>query len=157
IGDGATANVVAGNYLGTDASGTLALGNANGVTMVIGASGNLVGGTDDRARNLIAGNTFNGVGIAFSSNGNTVEGNYIGTDVTGRTALGNSLAGVSEFEAFNNTIGGTERHAGNLISGNFYGLRLEVGGQNVVQGNYIGTDVTGTRAVGNVFGISAPG
>ncbi len=83
--------------------------------------------------------------------GNVIEGNFIGTDVTGNTALGNQF-GVHIFSGANNTIGGTPLGAANLISGNTSDGVLISGGTstgNLVQGNFIGTNVAGSAALGN--------
>ena len=73
------ANLVEGNYIGTDANGTAALGNVS-VGIEIFASGNTVGGTMPGARNVISAN--HEFGIFLNDIGNVVEGNYIGTDAT---------------------------------------------------------------------------
>ncbi len=173
-----TGNVVQGNFIGTDRTGTTAydsggnpLGNLrHGVSLHDGAQNNTVGGVAFGAGNVISGNAVDG--INFDDEGiapvgkNLVEGNYIGTDVTGTLVsspsgypLGNGfLSGGGNgvdlaFTTFGdpgNTIGGTAFGAGNVISGNVNDGVLIVGGRTVgtlVQGNYIGTDVTGTQAV----------
>jgi hypothetical protein len=144
-GSGATGNLVEGNRIGTNAAGTAALGN--GVSgVVIFAAGNTVGGAAAGAGNLLSGNTDNGVDL--DGGGNLVQGNLIGTDVTGTAALGNGGDGVASFAA-GNTIGGTTAGSGNVISGNKgHGVSLVAGGA-VVQGNWIGTDITGSAALGN--------
>jgi autotransporter-associated beta strand protein len=155
ITKGTTGNLVEGNYIGTDVIGTTPLSNAdNGVVISGGAANNTIGGTMAGARNVISGNHFDGVAIFNSgTTGNLVQGNYIGTDVTGTTALGNGDEGVIIFgSAANNTIGGTATGARNLISGNgIDGVDILDSGttDNVVQGNYIGTNSTGTIALGN--------
>ncbi|MCH8814922.1 MAG: hypothetical protein IH957_07470 [Chloroflexi bacterium] len=148
----ATANMVQGNFIGTNAGGTGALGNSSsGVLIAINASNNTIGGTTPAARNIISANS-KGVSIGSGTTGNVVQGNFIGTDVTGTTALGNSTEGVNITAANNNTIGGTTPGAGNVISGNG-NIGVIIGGQastgNVVQGNLIGTDITGTANLGN--------
>jgi titin len=163
--DGASGISIAGNYIGTKATGAAAVPNGgNGVNITDGASNVTVGGTMPAARNVISANTGNGVVIQGSS-GNVVQGNYIGTDVTGTVALGNGGSGVVVSGGSNNTIGGTDSNApgaplagaGNLISGqaNFGAIGIALGGTsgNVIQGNYVGTDVTGTHAVPNMFGV----
>src|SRR5262249_41448146 len=119
------------------------------------ASGNTIGGTSPAARNIISGSVFSGVAFLGGSN-NVVQGNYIGTDVMGATALGNQ-GGVWIDGSTGNTIGGTAPGAGNLISGhrgfgvevtsNQFGLGPSTG--NNVLGNYIGTDASGTLALAN--------
>jgi titin len=153
-GTGATDNLIQGNYIGTDASGTSEVSNGlRGITVANGASNNRIGGTDAGAGNLLSGNLQNGVELTGdSTTGNVLQGNLIGTDATGTRALPNHLRGVGiSYGAFNNTVGGTTAGARNIISGNLQnGVLLDANTSgNVVQGNYIGTDVTGTAAVPN--------
>ena len=153
IGSGARDNVIRGNYFGTDASGTVALGNhADGVWIGRGAQGNVVGGATAAERNVISGNGSSGVVIDGGLR-NTVQGNYIGTDVTGTRALGNRsmgvvLAGGAQY----NRIGGDAPGDRNVISGNqgggLYAAQAETR-FNTVGGNYIGTDASGTAALAN--------
>jgi hypothetical protein len=138
-------NRVQGNLIGTDASGTVALGNFIGVLVGNPVGGNTIGGTASGAGNVISGNQASGVLLA--SNGNIVQGNLIGTDITGTQALGNNN-GLS-LQGSNNTIGGTASGAGNVISGNRANGILSFGTSEVIQGNFIGTDITGTQALGN--------
>jgi titin len=152
FGNGTTSNLVQGNFIGTDSSGTKALGNGgSGVSISSGATNNTIGGTSAAARNVISANAREGVTI-WIANQNLVQGNYIGTDRTGTKALGNSSVGVVLFgAATNNTIGGTAAGAGNVISANSGGLAIVGNGtmNNLVQGNFIGTDSSGTAALGN--------
>jgi hypothetical protein len=149
----ATLNQVQGNLIGTDASGAVPVPNSTGVLIDGGsASNNTIGGTADGARNIVSGNTLEG--IAISSSGNLVQGNFIGADVTGVQALANAI-GVSIGGA-GNTVGGTDAGAGNLISGNtIYGVFISDTGAtlNRIQANLIGTDVTGTAALANGYGV----
>ena len=118
VGTGATGNEVLGNFIGTTADGTGDLGNRNGVNISI-ASNNTIGGTTSASRNVISGNSFNGVAIQDSrATGNEVLGNFIGTTADGSAALGNGDNGVSVGGAPNNTIGGTASGAGNRIAHN---------------------------------------
>ncbi|MDH3216760.1 MAG: Ig-like domain-containing protein, partial [Candidatus Krumholzibacteria bacterium] len=150
-----TAILVQGNFIGIDATGTTALGNgASGVVITSGASNNTIGGTVEGARNIISGNPFQGVQVDGSNN--IVQGNYIGTDATGMAAIGNGQVGVwMRAGASDNLIGGTTAGARNVISANGEdGVNfgdVELGTENnIVQGNYIGTDATGTGPLGNV-------
>lgn len=144
-------SVISGNFIGTDRAGTAALANGSGglggVILVGGASDNTVGGTTPAARNLISGNIGNGVELG-SGSGNTVQGNLIGTDLTGTIALGNTGRGVNT-TGTNTLIGGPMVDARNVISGNNRGVDLFGGSNHTVQGNFIGTDVTGTVALSN--------
>jgi hypothetical protein len=149
---GSTGNQAQGNRIGTDVTGTVAMGNSSsGVQIRESAAGNLVGGTGPAARNVISANGSDGVKI-YGANGNDILGNYIGTDVTGMAALGNSLSGVLVENGSNNRIGGTEDGAGNLISGG-HGDGVVIVGSfsigNEVLGNRIGTDATGAPTLGN--------
>ncbi len=153
-GVSSSSNTVEGNYIGTDTSGTLDLGNTqNGVTIVSGASSNVLGGTAASRRNIISGNDSVGINIQDTNTiSNRVEGNFIGTDITGQAPLGNTVEGiVVGNSATNNVIGGTVTGARNLISANL-GDGVSVWGSstrdNAFQGNYIGTDITGTVVAG---------
>jgi CSLREA domain-containing protein len=159
-GVASTGNQVQGNFIGTDAAGAVALGNSGRGVFIFGAPNNLIGGTAAGARNVISGNNVNGVLILDSGAAmNQVQGNFIGTDVTGRLDRGNTLDGVSIAGAPNNTIGGTAAGAGNLISGNDgNGVAISSSTGNQVQGNLIGTDATGTADLGNTGdGVSISG
>ncbi|HEX7333081.1 MAG TPA: SBBP repeat-containing protein [Pyrinomonadaceae bacterium] len=146
-------NVIQGNYLGVDATGTQPRPNNTGI-LLFDSSNNLIGGTTAAARNVISGNVVHGAEIG--GNNNIVQGNFIGTNAAGTAALANGASGVEiPFSArTNNLIGGTAPGSGNLISGNQRGIRIESEG-NTIQGNLIGTDLTGTKKVGNSTGIEA--
>jgi hypothetical protein len=149
-------NVVQGNYLGTDVTGTNNLGNTGSGVYILQSSGNLIGGTNAAARNVISGNVH---GIYIDDNslpdtgtGNLVQGNYIGVTATGTKALGNTNNGVYIVTAPGNVIGGTLPGSGNLISGNaLSGIFISGAGANgnLIQGNLIGTDLSGTLAISN--------
>jgi len=148
---GATNNKIEGNYIGTDASGSTALGNSQYGVYIDDADGNVVGGTTPGARNVISGNGRSGVYSIFA-NDNRVEGNHLGTDASGQVNLGNSHHGVSITYGEGNVVGGTTPGARNVISGNsFYGVNIERSEAtgNRVEGNYIGTDASGSEALGN--------
>ncbi|TAD88582.1 MAG: hypothetical protein EA000_06485 [Oscillatoriales cyanobacterium] len=111
-------NIIEGNFIGTDVTGTLDLGNLySGIS--ISTPNNLIGGTTVKARNIISGNDNVGIYITESTaNNNLIQGNYIGSDVTGTKDLGNTNNGIAILDASNNTVGGTTINAGNLIFGN---------------------------------------
>ncbi len=112
-------NVVQGCFLGTDATGTLDRGNAtNGI--FISSANNLIGGTTPAMRNVISGNDQDGVALGFAAGANNlVQGNFIGTDLNGTAALGNSGQGVRiDSGASGNSIGGTAAGAANIIAFN---------------------------------------
>jgi hypothetical protein len=146
-----------GNYIGTDKSGTSDLGNSGEGVIIVDARDNAIGGTAAGAANVISGNNRNGVQIqdGFSPGiptGNEVQGNFIGTNVSGAQPLGNSLGGVSVDDASSNTVGGTEPGARNIISGNIAeGVLIQNTDAtgNKIEGNFIGTNVSGTQPLGN--------
>ena len=145
VSSGAIGTGIQGNFIGTDASGMLDLGN-NGFGVFLGSGTNAVGGTVPAARNIIAGNGNNGIRITVG--GNVVRGNFVGVGATGTNALPN-LLGIY-IASDQNFIGGTMAGAGNVVSGNSSdGIEVVNASRNTIQGNMIGTDPTGTRAVGN--------
>jgi hypothetical protein len=151
--EGASGNAVLGNFVGTDATGMLDRGNQwAGVYLWSNTANNTVGGTVAGARNIVAGNGWYGVRIEAGGNGNTVLGNYIGTDRTGTSGLGNAWNGVRLEDTSNNTVGGTTPGAGNVIAANGWeGVGISGTGSagNQVLGNYIGTDASGADTLGN--------
>jgi hypothetical protein len=149
-GSGATGNRVAGNFIGTDATGTQDPGNAGVGVYVEDAPGNTIGGTAVAARNVISGNAY-GIGIGGAAKGTTVAGNYVGTDASGTRDLGNSQYGVAGEGGSNSDIGGTTIATRNVISGNNAGgIGFAASGVRIA-GNYVGTDASGTEALGNTF------
>ena len=124
---------------------------------VAGASEGLAiatSGSGSTIRGLVI-HSFDGPGIFLTdeSDGNRIECNFIGTDVTGTIDLGNLFSGITmSIASSSNTIGGSTLAARNLISGNDdSGISISGSGStdNRVQGNFIGTDVTGRDALGN--------
>jgi hypothetical protein len=156
------------NFLGTDPTGTQAAGNDGNGVQIYNADNNLVGGAVPHARNILSGNgNYNenkqGVGFAITGgNGNRVQGNYVGTDVSGNLKVSNSYgAFVTGRE---NQIGGDEPGQGNVISGN--------GGPPNEFGHCVGVGLTiqqlysvdlaealtnNTRLKGNLVGTNASG
>jgi parallel beta-helix repeat protein len=144
-------NQIIGNYIGTDRTGTVRLGNTyDGIQLRLGASNNQIGDGTAGGRNIISGNGARGIVANETSAGNTIIGNYIGTDATGANALGNADAGVWIQDAVSTArIGGTTAGERNVISGNTGpGIALN-SSNNVVQGNYIGCDGTGSTKLAN--------
>lgn len=157
-GSNAIGNVIQGNYLGTSPAGTLSISNHNGIS-IVGANGNIIGGTAPGAGNLISGNRNFGINLSTVS-GTVIQGNKVGTDPAGMSALPNGTPGTGggislttgSSAATNNLIGGASAAARNLISGNLDN-GLSIGGlnasNNVVQGNYIGVAADGQTPLGN--------
>src|SRR5262249_13652790 len=94
-------NIVAGNFLGTDATGTVTTGFGNASGVQVNGNNNTIGGTTAGDRNVISGNQFGGVRISGAGPGqgagNVVQGNYLSTDVSGTQPLGNGEVGVTIF------------------------------------------------------------
>ena len=153
-------NLIQCNFLGTNSAGTATAGlAADGVRISATSSNNIIGTDGDGISdvtegNLIAGST-NGIFISPGCNSNTIAGNLIGTDITGMNALPNDN---SVFIQSDNNIVGTngdgtsDTEERNIIAGGSYGLRIQTDG-NIIAGNYIGTDITGTNALGNNINI----
>lgn len=148
---GSAGNGIVGNYIGTNASGTAALGNSNCGIRIVDAPDNVIGGTTGNLRNIISGNGGDGVQIQdASATGNKLQGNFIGVDVSGNVKLGNSGDGVRVINASTVMVGGVATGSRNIISGNSRGLTIQGNSTgSVIQGNYVGTDTTGTIALGN--------
>jgi len=152
-GAAATHNLVIGNYIGLDKGGLTAAGNRHGVTIEQGASENRIGTGQIGDRNIISGNDGYGVIISATSHSNQVAGNFVGPDSTGNNGPGNQLGGILvKDNAHDNLIGAEDLTLGNLISGN-QGIGIELRGtgvtDNTVNGNLIGTNLSGRYKLGN--------
>ena len=147
--NGLMSNLVQGNLIGTDRTGTVALGNASEGVLMSQAQGNTIGGSAPGSGNLISGNR---IGISLNDSvTNRIAGNFIGPNTTGNAAVPNNYGIRVSGGSAGNTIGGTTAAERNIISGNSsHGVVL---GSNTVgqkvEGNYIGTDVTGMNPLGN--------
>ncbi len=134
IGD-SNDNPITGNLIGTDPSGTTAMGSFFEGVLVNGMSGTTVGGTSPSTRNVISGNGSGGVLIMGGATSTTVSGNYIGVASDGQTAFGNGSNGPSS---------GVEASSG--ATGTIIG-----GTAATVQGNRIGTNAVGDAVVSNAL------
>jgi parallel beta-helix repeat protein len=138
-------NLVAGNFIGTDVSGTAALPNGGYGVDVMGRD-NVIGGPDLAARNVISGNPVE-VRVETGT-GNEIQGNRIGTNAAGTAGLGANTGVLIE------TSGNVLRD--NLISDELVGVAVW-GDDNTLQGNSVGTNVDGSAALGNSYGIQVKG
>ena len=159
--DGADAVHIEGCFVGTDPAGATGEGNtAGGVVITSGATNVTVGGNTPAARNLISNNGVDQIVVGLENGnggaGHVLAGNLVGTDAAGTLSLSGTQGGVEVIGTYSNLrIGGTTAAERNVISGNFSGVRLRDSGTALVEGNYIGTDVSGTAGLGNTtFGIS---
>ncbi|MHB8973952.1 MAG: DUF4347 domain-containing protein [Pirellulaceae bacterium] len=147
---GADGVTIQGNFLGTDITGTLDLGNGD-AGVHLRSSSNQVGGSNPDDRNVISGNDGRGV-VTFTfgpiATANVVQNNYVGVDATGLVALGNTTAGIQVWNQDGMRI------QDNVIAGNDGdGIWLRAGSTNVntlIQGNRIGVGAKGIASVGNI-------
>src|SRR5262249_6093812 len=153
---------------------------ANGILVTAASNGNTLGGTaftdsstgeqndptGDKGTttpvfvtpplgNLISGNGANGVLISANSQQNVLNGNFIGTDVTGNAALGNVADGVAIVDADNNSLVGCLQSQNpfvyyNVIGGNgANGLRVTDSDDVTVQANFLGLGANNASVVSN--------
>ncbi|MGD8415393.1 MAG: T9SS type A sorting domain-containing protein, partial [Candidatus Latescibacterota bacterium] len=153
-------NVLTGNYIGTDISGSARLGNASGGILFNG-SGNRIGGANEDDRNLVSGNLGSGIVIfdpdgTIASIGNTVIGNWVGLTSTGDDTLGNLGTGI-RIAGSSNRVGGPGPGEGNVVAASSFAAISIRGDEtpdsvahNIVQGNLLGTNGDGSKAFGNV-------
>lgn len=160
--EGTDQNAVAGNYIGTNASGNAVIPNGwSGVIIDTGSANNRIGtdgnGTADALEgNLISGNADSGVSLR-NTNDNVIAGNLVGVNAAGDVAFPNDGHGVTLNAATGNRIGtnadgiadALER---NVISGNnSSGIHIYTAENNIIAGNYIGTNVAGNMAIPNKY------
>ncbi len=153
-----TSNItIAGNYIGTDPTGTINKGNFIGIAG--SGTDETIGGPLPADRNIIDGNNSS---AAYPSDRWVFQGNYIGVDATGIAAIGNSSisgsGGISIDNCSDVVIGGASTDDANVISGNLsHGLAPDNATNITIQGNFIGTDYSGTLAIGNGVGGTGAG
>ena len=147
MGAGADNNVIAGNRVGTNAAGTVALGNGGVGVWISSGSGNVVGSALP-GDTLVSGNGADGVLFSGNSESTLVTNTWVGLNAAGTAALGNGGSGVTLSSSTGNTVG-----PGNVVSGNSQNgvLIWSVSRNNVVTGNIVGLNVAGTAAIGNTF------
>ncbi|MDO8514761.1 MAG: right-handed parallel beta-helix repeat-containing protein [bacterium] len=157
--NGGGSNKIIGNYIGTRADGLAASANKGNGILVSTSSRNQIGGPLPQERNVISGNGENGISIPEGSTGNWILNNLIGTNAAGTAAVGNGANGtgngngISIRQSDKNTIGGPGVQYRNIISGNgVYGINIagDKSSGHVVQGNYVGTDITGSYKIPNI-------
>jgi hypothetical protein len=161
------ANLIAGNFVGTNPAGTAKQANGLDGILIVSASNNVIGGTTPGRRNIASGNGQAGIHVtgttAAPATGNHILGNFAGVSATGTGAVGFRVGGGASGTAEGNfdfgieisggnanVIGGTTPGARNVVGFNLDGIELDDGAQaNVVQGNYSGVGADGFTPVPN--------
>ncbi len=151
--------IIQGNYVGTDVTGSAAIpnstSNSSGALSIDDCSNVLVGGTQTGAANVISGNTVHGI-APHDCPGTRIEGNLIGTDWTGQTALPNQAGITLSGDQTGTVVGGTSEAARNIISGNTSAGIIDGSTDGVsIEGNYVGLNSGGNEAIPNGTGIMA--
>jgi parallel beta-helix repeat protein len=178
---GSSGNTIAANRIGTDAGGKHAIPNgANGIWITAASSANEIGGTrfvdaatgqannptGDKGTttpvfvvppdgNLVSGNSGNGILIDTGSQGNTLNGNFVGTTADGDGAIPNAGDGVRLNRANATVLAGCRFVNNpfvyyNVLAGNLgNGLRVTNSDDVVVQGNFFGIGANNTTTVAN--------
>ncbi len=155
-GTAAQNNTIVGSFIGTDAAGNFGLpaevAGGYGVIVESGGGHTRIGGPAAADRNVISGNAYHGIATYHDyADQNVIQNNIVGLGPAGNKRLPNRRIGIDiNYGSGHNTIGGTGPGERNILSGNdLSGLEISHQAsttQNDVVGNFIGTDVTGTRA-----------
>jgi titin len=143
-------STIQGNYIGTDSTGNIAMGN--GHSAILPYAGIRTENSCDLLTfqsNVVSANITFGIELRDATNG-FMYGNYIGVGADGITDLGNTSMGLWVVNSSGYTFGGTAANQRNIISGNGdHGFMLQGSSNNIIRGNYVGSDVTGLIAVPN--------
>lgn len=132
-GSNAKGDLIVGNFIGVDVTGTQRLANITSGISIDGGAGATIGGTNAGERNVISGNSEYGVYIWNGSTGNVIQVNFIGLASDGFRAISNRLDGIAILDSSSNVVGGAGR--GNFIGGN----------------RSAGVTISGTNSVGNMI------
>src|SRR5438105_1452336 len=139
-----TGNTIKGNRIGTNADGTAAIPNMDGIVVNF-ANGNTIGGPGSGDGNVVAASTNCDGILVVEADSTIIEGNAVGTTADGSAALPNACDGIEDFLGTNSLI------ADNLVSGNADdGILLQGAHGDTVAGNLVGTNADGTAALGNL-------
>lgn len=152
---GAKHNTIAGNLIGTDATGTKGFGNKYGVILSVESTNNTIGGFSLLARNVISGNKAGVDLFGTTINENYILGNYVGTDITGQAIV--PIKGVPDLpQQFSGII--IEGGSRNRIGGSPNGFRGNVvAGNSAAQISILNTDAKDNEVTGNYVGLFADG
>jgi len=148
-------NLVDGNHIGVDASGSKAIPNAVAGIVLSNSDSNTIGGMSPGAGNVVSGNQLDGILVVNNARNNEISGNSIGTDQAGSHPLSNSADGVFLVGGAA-TIGGTISGANNSISGNVISGNV-ISGNNQDGVQIFGKGATGNTVSGNEIGLGQNG
>jgi CSLREA domain-containing protein len=147
-------HILRGNFVGVEANGSTVGGNGfAGIWVQSLASNVTIGGDvgDTQQVNVVSGNDLDG--ILLQGNGNTVQGNYIGTNFRGSVAVPNQGAGIRVYSSNDNVIGPKDGQEifQNIIAGNRdYGIVIDGGRNTEVAGNYIGLGINQVSGINDI-------
>jgi hypothetical protein len=121
---GGPGNLVIGNFIGTDISGSIILATrGSGIELGDGSNRPFIGGTTVGEQNVISGNPYGGIKVGPAADYTFIGGNYIGTDASGQVALGNGGSdGIAISQGTHIIV------QGNLIAHHIFGAGITVSG-----------------------------
>ena len=135
---GSSGNFIRGNYIGTDRTGMIAVGNSEDGIWLDNASNTTVGGSVSGAGNVISGNGWSGVAFLSGGSGNIVQGNLIGVSAAGTGPLSNGHHGIDIAGSSGTTVGGLAAGQANVIAHNTWdGVSITSGTGHTISGNSI--------------------
>lgn len=114
---GSSGLTIQGNLVGTDATGTKALPNKTAGILISGPTNVTIGGSVAGARNIVSGNTGDGIATRFGAAGLVIQGNYSGVGIDGSQPLGNGGAGI-DVTSTGVSVGGLGAGQGNIVANN---------------------------------------
>jgi Right handed beta helix region len=159
--NGASGNTLRGNFIGVDANGVAALGNAWGVIVSNGATGNIIGGGSAGEGNVISANANGNITLNAGTTATEIYGNVIGLNAAGTAGFGNTQQfGVNIVGASLTQIGVGNKapSSRNTISGNQKNIQILGADGTRIFGNFLGTSTAGTSAIPNSgYGVFVEG
>ncbi len=152
-------NTIQGNYIGTDKTGLVDIDqNGNGIGITDSSSYNNIGGAYISMRNVISGNHSAGINIQGSESAyNTILNNYIGINADASAALPNQSDGIAILDGSHDNIVGLAGYGNIIGGGNNSMIFIDESSYNIVSGNYIGTDTSGTLNLSSSVGVEFKG
>lgn len=142
---------ILGNYLGTDITGTVNLGNTDNGIFLADTQNAVIGNSTAAGRNIIAGSQLSGIRNT-NTPGTVITGNYVGLDVTGAVAMGNQLHGIYVQNSANVRIGGGNVADRNVVAASkVIGIFIDGATSNtLIENNFVGLKADGNTEAGNL-------